>query len=77
MRIGNKPSQDPASNHGRWAAWREQRLRSAGFPADVAQQLAGEPEVDVHKLLELVDRGCPPHLAVRILAPLELRSNRP
>jgi hypothetical protein len=27
--------------------------------------------VDLHQLLELVDRGCPPELAVRILAPLD------
>jgi hypothetical protein len=27
-------------------------------------------------LLELVDRGCPPHLATRILAPLEQESGR-
>jgi hypothetical protein len=27
--------------------------------------------VDIHALLELVDRGCPPHLAARILAPLD------
>ena len=71
MRIGNQRPQDPAGDHVRWAAWRAQRLRSAGFPAEVAQRLAGEREVDLHELLELVDRGCPPHLAVRILAPLE------
>jgi hypothetical protein len=27
--------------------------------------------MDLHALLELVDRGCPPALAARILAPLE------
>ena len=26
--------------------------------------------MDLHALLELVDRGCPPRLAVRILAPI-------
>ena len=50
--------------------WRERTLVSAGFDDAVAARLAGEPEVDLHALLELVDRGCPPHLASRIFAPL-------
>jgi hypothetical protein len=52
-------------------AWREARLRAAGFERETAAQLAREDAVDLHALLELVDRGCPPHLAARILAPLE------
>jgi hypothetical protein len=31
--------------------------------------VAADPELDLHALLELVDRGCPPELAVRIVAP--------
>jgi hypothetical protein len=27
--------------------------------------------VDLHALLDLVDKGCPPQLAARILAPLD------
>jgi hypothetical protein len=52
-------------------AWREGRLRVAGFEKETASQLARDGAVDLHALLELVDRGCPPHLAARILAPLE------
>lgn len=33
--------------------------------------VAGGIVVDLHALLELVDRGCAPELAVRIVAPLE------
>jgi len=33
--------------------------------------LARRPGVDVHALIELVERGCPPDLAARILAPLD------
>lgn len=50
-------------------AWRRCRLVEAGFPADLADRLAGDAGFDLHALLELVDRGCPPVLAVRILAP--------
>ena len=52
-------------------AWRERRLRVAGFERETAVQLARDAAVDLHVLFELVDRGCPPHLAARILAPLE------
>jgi len=71
VRLGSKPPQEPAGDRARWEQWRAQRLRSAGFPVDLAERLAREDQVDLHELLELVDRDCPPHLAARILAPLD------
>lgn len=68
---GNQGPSDPAGNPTRWVAWRTQRMLSAGFPRPLAKRLAADVRVDVHALLELVDRGCPPHLAVRITAPLD------
>jgi hypothetical protein len=44
---------------------------AACFPREAASELARDERVDVHALLELTDRGCPPLLAARILAPLE------
>jgi hypothetical protein len=52
-------------------AWRRCRLLEAGFPAETAERLAADRRYDLHALLELVDRGCPPSLAVRIVDPLE------
>jgi hypothetical protein len=52
-------------------AWRRRRLRAAGFRPDLADAVARDGAMDLHALLELVDRGCPPHLAARILAPLD------
>jgi hypothetical protein len=52
-----------------WIQWRVGRLVCAGFAAALAEQLAHDERIDVHALLELVDRGCPPELAARILAP--------
>jgi hypothetical protein len=52
-------------------AWRSQQLSAAGFDGPTAETLARNPDVDLHALLDLVDRGCPPGLAARILAPLE------
>jgi hypothetical protein len=50
--------------------WRVRRLSAAGFARPLAQRLAATPGIDLHAVLELVDRGCPPALAARILAPL-------
>jgi hypothetical protein len=50
--------------------WRRCRLLEAGFPAAVADAVASDGRFDLHALLQLVDRGCPPELAVRIVAPL-------
>ena len=49
--------------------WRLDRLLGAGFAAPLALRLATTPGVDLHALLDLVDRGCPPDLAARILGP--------
>jgi hypothetical protein len=55
----------------RVVAWRRDRLRDAGFGPDLAGVLAADSRVDLHALLQLVERGCPPVLAARILAPME------
>lgn len=50
--------------------WRRCRLLEAGLPEDLADAVAAQPLFDLHALLQLLDRGCPPDLAVRIVAPL-------
>jgi hypothetical protein len=52
-------------------AWRRAQLVDSGFPALLAGTLARDGRYDLHRLIELVERGCPPGLAVRILAPLD------
>lgn len=56
--------------------WRISRLKEAGFTSELAEALARDCAYDLHAVLGLVDRGCPPELAVRILAPLD-REGRP
>ena len=51
--------------------WRREQLVRSGFPFDLASQLAGDRQYDLHRLIELVERGSSPELAVRILAPLD------
>ncbi len=50
-------------------SWRRERLVRAGFTLPLASRLARDPRFDLHALTELVERGCRPELAVRILAP--------
>jgi hypothetical protein len=52
-------------------SWRKDRLAEAGFPSPLAALLAEDGRYDLHALIELTERGCPPELAVRILAPLD------
>jgi hypothetical protein len=50
--------------------WRQDALLRAGFDPGTARALASDPRVNLHDVLTLVDRGCPPHLAARIVAPI-------
>jgi hypothetical protein len=51
--------------------WRRERLAAAGFADALAADLAQSRGIDLHAVLDLIDRGCPPPLAARILAPLD------
>lgn len=53
--------------------WRRDRLLAAGFSLGLASDLASDRRIDLHAVLGLIDRGCAPALAARILAPLEER----
>lgn len=47
--------------------WRTDELIRVGFDVEQATLLAMEPGVDLHAAADLVERGCPPELAARIL----------
>jgi hypothetical protein len=47
--------------------WRTAELMRVGFAGDDAVALAIRLDIDLHEAIELVQRGCPPELAVRIL----------
>jgi hypothetical protein len=51
--------------------WRREQLLLSGFPLPLAARIAKDLCYDLHRLIELVERGCSPELALRILAPLE------
>ena len=48
-------------------SWRYLQLLEAGYPEDVAAELARHRHVDLHVATDLVGRGCPTELALRIL----------
>jgi hypothetical protein len=47
--------------------WRAEALVRAGYAGTDALELAARPDVDLHEAIELLERGCPVDVAVRIL----------
>jgi hypothetical protein len=48
-------------------AWRAEALERAGYGAAAAAEIAVRHDIDLHKATDLVERGCPADLALRIL----------
>jgi hypothetical protein len=68
---------DPQQGQVEIFSWRVGVLREAGFGKALADRVARDGRHDIHALLELVDRGCHPELAVRIRAPLDEEPTHP
>jgi hypothetical protein len=47
--------------------WRAEELERAGYPRVAAAELAKRVDVDLHRAAELLQRGCTPELALKIL----------
>jgi len=47
--------------------WRAQELERAGYAEDVAVELAMRADVDLHRAIDLLEKGCSPELAANIL----------
>ena len=47
--------------------WRAEALEKVGYDPESALMLASRPAVDLHQAVELVEAGCSPELALRIL----------
>jgi hypothetical protein len=47
--------------------WRVERLERAGYDHEVAHELAERPDVDLHRAVGLLENGCSPEMAARIL----------
>ena len=53
--------------------WRQLELEQCGFPRSLAARVARDDRYDLQQLIELLQQGCSPALAVRILSPVEER----
>jgi hypothetical protein len=51
--------------------WREAELVQCGFPVLLAARVARDERYDLQQLIELVEQGYSPALAVRILSPAD------
>ncbi len=47
--------------------WRLDSLERAGYDVESAAVLAASPEVDLHRAVSLLERGCTVELALQIL----------
>jgi len=47
--------------------WRTDELLRVGYEFEAATLIAADLEVDLHAAIDLVERGCPPDIAARIL----------
>jgi hypothetical protein len=47
--------------------WRVEALIRAGYDSAGAADLAARIDIDLHTATDLIERGCPPELALQIL----------
>jgi hypothetical protein len=47
--------------------WRVEELERAGYDARAAMTLAARPDIDLHRAVDLLRKGCSADLALKIL----------
>lgn len=47
--------------------WRAEALERAGYGAAAAAELAARMDIDLHRAIGLLENGCPPDTALKIL----------
>ena len=55
------------SEQQRIERWRAEMLERAGYSTDAAAALATRQDIDLHHAIGLIEKGCTPEVAVRIL----------
>jgi len=58
---------EPSVELDRVERWRVFSLERAGYDSESAAVLAASPEVDLHRAVSLLERGCSVELALQIL----------
>ena len=47
--------------------WRTETLERVGYDAESAHELAIRTDIDLHRAIKLIEEGCSPEVALRIL----------
>ena len=47
--------------------WRSEELERAGYSTEGSAALAARLDIDLHEAIDIVKRGCPAEIALRIL----------
>jgi len=66
-RVGGMETVETDNERARVEGWRLHVLMEAGFPLPLAERIAGNETVDLHRAVELVASGCTPETAAEIL----------
>jgi len=65
--MSTTEAESAESEAARIHRWRADELERAGYRPEDAHDLALRHDVDLHRAIELIQRGCPADLAARIL----------
>lgn len=57
---------EPQAEYDKVVGWREHVLLEAGYPPELADKIA-KSEADLHRAVDLVDKGCSHKTAAEIL----------
>ena len=60
-------AETPQDERAKVESWRLHVLMEAGYPLPLAERIAGNETVDLHRAVELVASGCDHETAARIL----------
>jgi hypothetical protein len=59
--------QTPSTELSQVERWRADELERAGYDARAAAEIAARHDIDLHRAVDMIRRGCPPELALQIL----------
>jgi hypothetical protein len=59
--------QTPSTELSQVERWRADELERAGYEPRAAAEIAARHDIDLHRAVDMLRRGCPPELALQIL----------
>jgi len=63
----SETEEDDHSERDRIVSWRASQLLEAGYDPRTAEEIARCSQIDLHKACEMLEQGCEPDLAAKIL----------